>query len=84
MAAGLDQLRRASLDPPAQAALLQALSSVAPRDGAVTAKADGPLAEPITDIRAAAASLGGGLQPATVPASANPASSARLRVIGRG
>ena len=44
-AAVLDQLRRAPLDPPAQAALLQARSSVALRDGAVTAKADGPLAD---------------------------------------
>ncbi|WP_411874222.1 antitoxin Xre/MbcA/ParS toxin-binding domain-containing protein [Vulcanococcus limneticus] len=44
-AAVLDQLRRAPLDPPAQAALLQALTSVVPREGAVTAKADGPLAE---------------------------------------
>jgi hypothetical protein len=44
-AAVLDQLRRAPLDPPAQAALLQALSSVAPREGAASAKVDGPLAE---------------------------------------
>ncbi len=44
-AAVLDQLRRAPLDPPAQAALLQALSSVAPREGAPSAKADGPLAD---------------------------------------
>jgi hypothetical protein len=44
-AAVLDQLRHAPLDPPAQAALLQALSSVTPREGAVTANADGPLAE---------------------------------------
>ena len=44
-AAVLDQLRRVPLDPPAQAALLQALSSVAPREKAASAKADGPLAE---------------------------------------
>jgi hypothetical protein len=44
-AAVLDQLRRAPLDPPAQAALLQALSSVAPRERAAIAKADVPLAE---------------------------------------
>jgi hypothetical protein len=44
-AAVLDQLRRAPLDPPAQAALLQALSSLAPRETVTSAKADGPLAE---------------------------------------
>jgi len=44
-AAVLDQLRRAPLDPSAQAALLQALTSVAPREGAASAKVDGPLAE---------------------------------------
>lgn len=44
-AAVLDQLRRAPLDPPAQAALLQALSSAAPREGAVTATADGTLTD---------------------------------------
>jgi hypothetical protein len=43
-AAVLDQLSRAPLDPPAQAALLQALSSVAPREGAASANVDGPLA----------------------------------------
>jgi hypothetical protein len=41
-AAVLDQLRRAPLDPPAQAALLQALTSVAPREGAVAAKGSAP------------------------------------------
>lgn len=44
-AAVLDQLRRVPLDPPAQASLLQALSSVAPRAKAASAKEDGPLAE---------------------------------------
>ncbi|MEI8159009.1 MAG: antitoxin Xre/MbcA/ParS toxin-binding domain-containing protein [Burkholderiales bacterium] len=44
-AAVLDQLRRAPLDPPAQAALLQALTYVAPREGAASAKVDGPLGE---------------------------------------
>jgi hypothetical protein len=56
-AAVLDQLRRAPLDPPAQAALLQALTSVAPREGAVTAKADGPLAEWLGEPPANAAQL---------------------------
>ena len=56
-AAVLDQLRRAPLDPPAQAALLQALTSVALREGAVTAKADGPLAEWLGEIPANAAQL---------------------------
>jgi hypothetical protein len=56
-AAVLDQLRRAPLDPPAQAALLQALTSVALRDGAVTAKADGPLAEWLGEPPANAAQL---------------------------
>jgi hypothetical protein len=56
-AAVLDQLRRAPLDPPVQAALLQALTSVAPREGAVTAKADGPLAEWLGEPPANAAQL---------------------------
>jgi hypothetical protein len=56
-AAVLDQLRRAPLDPPAQAALLQALSSVAPRERATSAKAVGPLAEWLGDAPANAAQL---------------------------
>jgi hypothetical protein len=44
-AAVLDQLRRAPLDPPAQAALLQALSNAAPLEAATSARADDPLAE---------------------------------------
>lgn len=56
-AAVLDQLRRAPLDPPAQEALLQALSSMAPREAAVTAKADGTLAEWLGEPPANAAQL---------------------------
>lgn len=53
----LDQLRRTPLDPPAQAALLQALTSVAPREGAVSTKAGGPLAEWLGEPPANAARL---------------------------
>jgi hypothetical protein len=56
-AAVLDQLRRAPLDPPAQAALLQALTSVALREGPASAKADGPLAEWLGETPANAAQL---------------------------
>ncbi|MFN7873636.1 MAG: antitoxin Xre/MbcA/ParS toxin-binding domain-containing protein, partial [Cyanobacteriota bacterium] len=56
-AAVLDQLRRAPLDPPAQAALLQALTSVALREGPASAKADGPLAEWLGEPPANAAQL---------------------------
>ena len=56
-AAVLDQLRRAPLDPSAQAALLQALTSVAPREGAASAKVDGPLAEWLGEPPANAAQL---------------------------
>jgi hypothetical protein len=56
-AAVLDQLRRAPLDSPAQAALLQALTSVAPRERAAIAKADDPLAEWLGEPPANAAQL---------------------------
>ena len=56
-AAVLDQLRRAPLDPPAQAALLQALTSVALREGPASAKVDGPLAEWLGETPANAAQL---------------------------
>jgi hypothetical protein len=56
-AAVLDQLRRAPLDPSAQAALLQALTSVALREGPASAKADGPLAEWLGEPPANAAQL---------------------------
>jgi hypothetical protein len=56
-AAVLDQLRRAPLDPPAQAALLQALTAVALREGPASAKADGPLAEWLGEPPANAAQL---------------------------
>lgn len=56
-AAVLDQLRRVPLDPPAQEALLQALSSVAPQERAASAKSDGPLAEWLGDPPANPAQL---------------------------
>ena len=56
-AAVLDQLRRAPLDPPAQAALLQALTSVALSEGPASAKADGPLAQWLGEPPANAAQL---------------------------
>jgi hypothetical protein len=56
-AAVLDQLCRVHLDLPAQAALLQALSSVAPRERAASAKADGPLADWLGEPPANAAQL---------------------------
>jgi hypothetical protein len=56
-AAVLDQLRRAPLDPAAQAALLQALSNAAPLEAATSTRADDPLAEWLGEAPTNAAQL---------------------------